>query len=434
MGEQQTVASGAVRLRPGSVEAHAAAALGGTGLRATTEVWPSPELPRPYRWRRPRVLRGLRMPGDRGERVKDGLWGALMAPGWPYRKVAAFGDWFHDLLTGELGDRPFSGGWGSEAGRLAAALRPRSSTGVVCVLQLTDEELRLSYVQRGRRSNLLGAVEAGWAVPRHRVTSLSFPSARQARAYDVGFADGSWARVCYEEAHPSFHSHIPRPNGTFARPSAEEDDALWSGRNSQEREIEQRAAEVLAPEERLLASQFLGPGHRLRRRRGGRRPWVFDGLRLPRDRRVGIERKVLSALLWWLILAYPFALLLDLLLDWYPRGKGPALRGGRNSLAGRFAAALHPRARTTGVAYAVQVTDRHLRVTYVQRSRDGRQLGAVQPGFTADRSQVAWLRHRPDIDRRAHELGFTDGSYARIALRPPVRRHFTAVFPPGPPR
>lgn len=105
------------------------------------------------------------------------------------------------------------------------------------------------------------------------------------------------------------------------------------------------------------------------------------------------------------------------------------------STAGQFAAALHPRARTTDATYVVQLTDRHLRVTYVQCARvQGSRLGAVQPGFVIDRARVAWLRARPDLNRGCYEFGFVDGSWARVALHAPRRRDFVDQFPLGPPR
>lgn len=432
-------------------------------LLACAEIWPSPDLPRARWWRRPRVLRGLRMPGDRWEGVKDRSWAALKSLGWPFRKLEAFFDWLFSF--GGTGADGLHGGRDSTAGRFAAALQPRSrTTGVTRVLQLTDQRLRLVYVQRGRRSNLYGAVEAGWEVPAAQVAWLERSrSGREGALYHIGFVDGSWAGVSFEEARPGFVDVLPAPaqnpppgagagagagpsfppaagGGLFPHQSGLASPPVeWSGYTGTKREVVVRAAGVLPDGERLLASHHLAPGYRMRRPRRGRRPLVFDGLRMPGDRRRGFWRGVGNCLMvgfvLWTFLLYPFQFLFDALTEWYPRGKGRALGGGWNSHAGAFAAALHPRARTTDATYVAQLTDRHLRVTYVQCARvEGSQLGAAQPGFVLDRARVAWLRARPDVSRTSYEFGFVDGSWARVALHAPRRHDFVGQFPVGPPR
>lgn len=441
-------------LVPDSAEARAARVWGpGERQLACAEVWPSPDLPCPRWWRRPRVLRGLRMPGDRWEGAKNKAWATLQSPGWPFRRVAGFFDRLLERIM-ESGPRPLGGKRGSLANRFTAALYPRAkTTGVVCVLQLTDQRLLLAYVQRGRRSNLYGAVEAGWEVPADQVAWLRrCLTYDRFGVYDLGFVDGSWARVSFEDQLPPFLGVLPSLDATPAPPAATTPShdiprhqppapqpAEWSGYTGTEREVVERAAHTLPSDERLVASHYLDPGFRMRRPRRGRRTRVFDGMRLPGDRWRGFWNRVglclLAGPLIWHVLTYPFRLLLEFLSEWFPRGKGRALGGGWDSQAGRFAASLFPRARTTGVTYVVQLTDRRLRVTYVQHARwRSWRLGAVEPGFAVDRSDVAWLRPRPDISRNSYEFGFIDGSWARVALRAPRRRDFLDQFPVGPPR
>ncbi|MET8677855.1 hypothetical protein ABZW18_09735 [Streptomyces sp. NPDC004647] len=139
----------------------------------------------------------------------------------------------------------------------------------------------------------------------------------------------------------------------------------------------------------------------------------------------------------WAVLAVvdlPYAIF-DRLFDWRSRKKGKPFSGGWNSLAGQFAAALHPRSRTTGVAQLVQVTNRRLRVTYLQRGRRSNELGAVESGWTTDIHQVAWLRNRRDVGDDNYELGFIDGSWARVRLAAPRQTSFIRSFPdPGHPQ
>ncbi|MBU7599353.1 hypothetical protein JGS22_017455 [Streptomyces sp. P38-E01] len=463
----------------------------GERLVASAEVGPGTGLERPRWWRRPKVLRGQRMPGDRWEGVKDGMWTVLHAPGWPLRRMSDFFDRLFDGLfgrifgsgssSGESGPEPLGGGQGSLAHVLAVALYPRgTTTDVVPVLQLTDRRLLLTYVQRSRRGSPHGMAEAGPSVPTAQIAWVRLHhTSETSGVYDLGFADASWVRMRFEEpvpalvsalpsahpvpvpapavASPPPHAHAPahasapaggaapRPGTTASAaagpqgPSPSEPVEWWSGYTGREREVVERAALVLPADERLVASHHLGPGYRLRRPRRGRRPLAFDGLRMPGDRWRGFWRalgRCLSVgLLLWGLLGYPFSLLLEYLSERHPRGRGRALGGGWDSQAGRFAAALFPRAPTTGVTHVVQLSDRHLRVAYVQCARaHPSMLGAVDSGFVVDRTEVVWLRPRPDISRQSCEFGFRDGSWARVSLAAPSRRDFLDRFPEGPPR
>lgn len=96
---------------------------------------------------------------------------------------------------------------------------------------------------------------------------------------------------------------------------------------------------------------------------------------MPGDRWEGVKTR----LLFLLVVTDLLGALFEALFDW-ERKKGKPLKGGWNSLAGQFAAALHPISRTTGVVRVLQLTDRKLRVTYVQRGRRSDELGQAEPG------------------------------------------------------
>ncbi|MGP4002264.1 hypothetical protein [Streptomyces sp. 8N706] len=126
----------------------------------------------------------------------------------------------------------------------------------------------------------------------------------------------------------------------------------------------------------------------------------------------------------------------DWLFEW-ERKKGKPLKGGWNSLAGQFAAALYPRSKTTGVVQVVQLTDQRLRITYVQRGRRRGDVGTSEPGWNADVQQVAWLRDRSDVSPGNHEIGFVDGSWVRVYFSEPGSGSFVGsvrggLLPPNP--
>ncbi|MFG2191799.1 hypothetical protein [Streptomyces sp. NPDC048639] len=193
-------------------------------------------------------------------------------------------------------------------------------------------------------------------------------------------------------------------------------------------EAESRGAQVLTADERLVASQLMWPGQRMPKPSRRRRPQVLRGLRMPGDRWEGAKSRAWGLLA---VVDLPYAIF-DRLFDCRPRKKGKPLSGGWNSLAGQFAAALHPRSRTTGVVQLVQVTDRRLRITYLQRGRRSNELGAAESGWSTDLHQVAWLRNRRDVGDDNYEIGFVDGSWARVRLAPPRQTSFIRSFPdPG---
>ncbi|GAA4075223.1 hypothetical protein [Streptomyces shaanxiensis] len=189
------------------------------------------------------------------------------------------------------------------------------------------------------------------------------------------------------------------------------------------KEAEERAARVLPAGERIVAGQPVWPGQRVPKPRRGRRPRVLHGLRMPGDRWEGVKTR----LLFLLVVTDLLGALFEALFDW-ERKKGKPLKGGWNSLAGQFAAALHPVSKTTGVVQVLLLTDRQLRVTYVQRGRRRDELGHAEPGWAVDIQQVAWLRNRHDVSNKNYEIGFADGSWARVYFSP-VNRDFLDRLP-----
>ena len=172
-------------------------------LVASARVRPGRGLPYPQRWNRPRVLRGLRMPGDRRDvarRVVDFVFDGGGPSVFRFKRLRRLFGRLFARLGGER-YRPLGGGRSSLAWSLVVALQPRSGiTRVVCVLQLTDRRLAMTYVQRARERKRYGAVEAGWEVPADHLAWLR-KAPKGFGVYDVGFVDGSWARVAFK-GHP----------------------------------------------------------------------------------------------------------------------------------------------------------------------------------------------------------------------------------------
>jgi hypothetical protein len=190
------------------------------------------------------------------------------------------------------------------------------------------------------------------------------------------------------------------------------------------KDVRARAAEALPDGERLLGSEVTLPGHRLPKPRRGRRPRVLLGLRMPGDRLAGVSR------VFWRLVPLPEIGGFDWLFEWRRR-HGKPLEGGWNSLGGHLAAALWPVSKTTGVLPVLQLTDRRLRIAYVQRARrrGARQLGVVEQGWSTEAHHVAWIRHRTDVDADTYEIGFTDGSWARVCLPSHGAVNFFQAFP-----
>jgi hypothetical protein len=144
---------------------------------------------------------------------------------------------------------------------------------------------------------------------------------------------------------------------------------------------------------------------------------------MPGDRLAGFSR------VFWRVAALPEALGFDWLFEWR-RKRGKPLKGGWDSLAGQLAAALWPVSRTTDVLSVLQLTDRLLRITYVQWGRrKGVGVGVVEHGWSTEAHHVAWIRRRTDVDADTYEIGFTDGSWARVGLPSQAAVSFFEAFP-----
>ena len=110
------------------------------------------------------------------------------------------------------------------------------------------------------------------------------------------------------------------------------------------------------------------------------------------------------------------------------KSKKKALFGDWDSIAGRLAGSLVPRSRVT-VEALMAVTDRNLYVLWVEAylPRRGEPLPPVV-GWHTDRQNLQWVRHRRDRSKGTYELGFTDGSWARVELDG-EREEAAAMFP-----
>ncbi|GAB7035954.1 hypothetical protein AB0G35_31100 [Streptomyces sp. NPDC021749] len=194
-------------------------------------------------------------------------------------------------------------------------------------------------------------------------------------------------------------------------------------------EARERAAQALPAGERFVQNEVAFPARKLPKPWRWNRPRVLVGHRLPGDRWEGFKRSFWR--IYWLYDAI-VAPILDP-FGW-SRKKGKPLKGGWGSLAGGLATALWPRVPTTDALPVLQLTDRHLHVSYVQRGRRRGELGTVEPGWSVAAGQVAWVRHRGDIDADTFEFGFTDDSWARVQLRSQHAVYFTECFPKGPSR
>ncbi|MBU7596681.1 hypothetical protein JGS22_003260 [Streptomyces sp. P38-E01] len=144
--------------------------------------------PGPRFWQRPRVFPGQRMPGDRLANLGLGL---LRVVGAPWNVVEAL----MERLMWNDGPRKgaVSGGWESEAGRLALAMRPRSRTGVSLNLVVTNSHYRLVYVQTAQIGSRVGAAtECGWAADLSRISWVRDRGDIRGGVHEIGFPDGSW--------------------------------------------------------------------------------------------------------------------------------------------------------------------------------------------------------------------------------------------------
>ncbi|MFF8791187.1 MULTISPECIES: hypothetical protein [unclassified Streptomyces] len=194
------------------------------------------------------------------------------------------------------------------------------------------------------------------------------------------------------------------------------------------KEARERATQALPTGERLVQAEVAFPGRKLPTPWRWNRPRVLVGHRLPGDRWEGTKRAF-----WWIFWRLDAILVTGPELFGGRRPKGKALKGGWGSLGGGLATALWPRVPTTDALPVLQLTDRHLHVSYVQRGRRRGELGAVEPGWSVAAGEVAWVRHRTDIDADTFEFGFTDGSWARVQLRSQHAVYFTKCFPQAAP-
>lgn len=113
--------------------------------------------------------------------------------------------------------------------------------------------------------------------------------------------------------------------------------------------------------------------------------------------------------------------------DWYKRKK-MALFGDWDSLAGTLTRSLFPRSRVT-IETLMAVTERHLYVFWGEYflPRRGEPLQPVL-GWSTSRENLHWVRHRKDRSKGTYELGFTDGSWARVSFFD-SRADLSAMFP-----
>lgn len=163
----------------------------GERLVGSHHIGPFPGMPRPRKRRRPVVLRGRRMPGDRLARLL-GVFAAVLSVEWNPVEAAVEAVTERERHKGQ----PFFGGWDSLAGQLALAVLPRAKTGVEPVLALTDRELHLVYVHHGLLTRRLGEhAEPGWSVGLGQLAWIRDRSDLKGGTFELGFVDGSWATV-----------------------------------------------------------------------------------------------------------------------------------------------------------------------------------------------------------------------------------------------
>ncbi|MFK8850286.1 hypothetical protein [Streptomyces sp. Ac-502] len=95
-------------------------------------------------------------------------------------------------------DAQWYGGWQSAAGRLAAALRPRTEQKYLSVLLLTGGGMHVVRVQLSSDGKkVAGAVEHAYAVARQDITWLRDRGDVRHGTHEIGFADGSWVTVFF---------------------------------------------------------------------------------------------------------------------------------------------------------------------------------------------------------------------------------------------
>ncbi|MEN2417073.1 hypothetical protein AABB02_03090 [Streptomyces rimosus] len=97
---------------------------------------------------------------------------------------------------GEDRSAQWHGGWESAAGRLAAALRPRTEEKYLSVLLLTGGGLHVMRVRlTSDGKKVADAAEPAYAIARQDITWLRDRKDVRHGTHEIGFADGSWVTV-----------------------------------------------------------------------------------------------------------------------------------------------------------------------------------------------------------------------------------------------
>lgn len=162
------------------------------------------------------------------------------------------------------------------------------------------------------------------------------------------------------------------------------------------------------------------------------RPEVFTGLRMPGDgwgRFIGTLGRIVTS---------------DLMHSPVKGCSDPAQReklkkrqnvfyGGWTSSAGQLLAAVQPRSKA-GVVPTVTLTDRALRVVYVQRRRGSfaKLGGATALGWSCPLNRLSWVREHPAWGTgTSYEFGFPDSSWGVLALQgeDDFRQHYPNTLP-----
>ncbi|MEU2789852.1 hypothetical protein [Streptomyces sp. NPDC007100] len=146
-----------------------------------------PQPPKPYR------VDAFGIRPTAGDRVLNGAERVELALDRVNPFNAALDAWDR---RGEDRSAQWHGGWQSAAGRLAAALRPRTEKKYLSVLLLTGVGLHVVRVQLSPDGKkVAGAVEHAYAVARQDITWLRDRKDVRHGTHEIGFADGSWVTV-----------------------------------------------------------------------------------------------------------------------------------------------------------------------------------------------------------------------------------------------
>lgn len=162
------------------------------------------------------------------------------------------------------------------------------------------------------------------------------------------------------------------------------------------------------------------------------RPEVFTGLRMPGDG-WGAFIGTLGRLLTNDIAHTPVKAIADPAQREKLKKRQSVFYGAWESGAGQLLAAVQPRSKA-GVVTALAVTDRALRVVYVQRRRGSHaKLGETTSlGWFCSLQQLAWVRKHPAWgEGKSYEFGFPDGSWGVLGLQgqAELEQHYPDVLP-----